>query len=92
MPPKAKATKPKKINGYSRPADISLGTVLTDTHKNAWKVGPSIGSGGFGDIYSCCSATSPGKKSDDYPHVVKIVSQGLLGFVNNSVNNRIASF
>lgn len=71
MPPK----KAKKINGYERPAVISLGTVLTDMQKNAWKVGPSIGSGGFGDIYACCSAASPTKKkADDYPHVVKIVS------------------
>lgn len=72
MPPKAKA-KPKKINGYTRPADISLGTVLTDNQKRTWKVGPSIGSGGFGDIYSCCDAANPVKKTDDYPYVVKIV-------------------
>lgn len=75
MPPKAKP-KPKKVNGYARPAEIPLGTVLTDTHKNAWKVGPSIGSGGFGDIYSCCSNANPVKKADDYPHVVKIVRRG----------------
>lgn len=78
MPPKAKP-KPKKVNGYARPADIALGTILTDTFKNAWKVGPSIGSGGFGDIYSCCSAAEPVKKVDDYPHVVKIVSDTSSG-------------
>lgn len=80
MPPK----KAKKINGYARPADISLGTILTDTQKQAWKVGPSIGSGGFGDIYSCCSAASPVKKTDDYPNVVKIVSDERNWFVRLS--------
>lgn len=72
MPPKAK---PKKANGYERPAEIKLGTVLTDNMKNSWKVGPSIGSGGFGDIYSCISAGGGhSKKAEDYPHVLKIVS------------------
>ena len=79
MPPKAAAAKPKKkANGYARPADVALGTVLTDTHKQSWKVGPSIGSGGFGEIYSCCSAASPPKKTEDYPNVVKIVSRRVI--------------
>lgn len=84
MPPKGNA-KPKKINGYQRPAHVSLGTVLADTQKNSWKVGPSIGSGGFGDIYSCCNAASPVKKTDDYPYVVKIVSGTVDGIMGVSI-------
>lgn len=67
--------KPKKktAKSYARPASIKLGTILTDNTKKQWKVGPSVGSGGFGDIYSCCSADASPKKATDYPHVVKIV-------------------
>lgn len=70
---KKPANKRKNANGYVKSEKVPLGTILTDTQRNTWKVGPSIGSGGFGDIYSACPGSSS-SKSDSYQYVVKIVS------------------
>lgn len=76
MATKGKATvkRPAKKNGYQMPEPLKAGDVLKDTQKGQWKVGVSIGVGGFGEIYSACDAASSIKKVDDYPFVVKIVS------------------
>ncbi|XP_065074831.1 nucleosomal histone kinase 1 [Ochlerotatus camptorhynchus] len=66
----------KAANGYQMPEPVPPGTVLTDMTKRQWKVGPSIGSGGFGEIYCACDASSGVKKPDDYPYVVKIEPHG----------------
>lgn len=66
----------KKKNGYVKSEKIPLGEILTDLSGQGWKIGPSIGSGGFGDIYCACKAGSSGKK--DYDCVIKIVSNFLL--------------
>ena len=63
----------KKKNGYEMPKAAKPGMVLIDTLKNQWKIGKSIGVGGFGEIYSACNATAPTKNIDDYPFVVKLV-------------------
>lgn len=68
----------KAANGYQMPEPVPPGTVLTDMAKRQWKVGPSIGSGGFGEIYCACEVGSGVKKPDDYPYVVKIVSCALV--------------
>lgn len=86
MPPKAAsstaakkkaAPKPKKANanGYKLPEKMPLGEILTDIAKNQWKLGPSIGMGGFGEIYSACQV-KPGTK-EAFKYVVKIVSRSL---------------
>lgn len=83
MPRVAKATKnaanvakkipaKKKKNGYDKPEEIPRGEILTDISKKQWKIGPSIGMGGFGEIYSACKATNSPKNLEDYDHVVKI--------------------
>lgn len=79
MPPKKAAAggvakkKGAKAGGYQMPEPLPVGSVLTDLCKQQWKIGPSIGTGGFGEIYSACraGATAP-KRTDDYPFVVKI--------------------
>lgn len=64
----------KKANGYKMPAPIPVGEVITDViEKKKWRIGPSIGVGGFGEIYSACEHGSP-KKGKNYPFVIKIVS------------------
>lgn len=64
----------KKANGYKMPAPIATGEVIHDTiGKKKWRIGPSIGVGGFGEIYSACDHESSSKGSN-YPFVVKIVS------------------
>lgn len=72
---KAPAKKPvKKKNGYQMPKKAKPGTILIDNQKKQWKIGESIGIGGFGEIYSACDASSSIKKIEDYPFVVKLVS------------------
>lgn len=73
MPPKtAKKPVPKKKNGYVMPEKIPLGEILTDLNKISYKIGPSIGAGGFGEIYSATKAENV--KPENYEYVVKIVS------------------
>lgn len=69
------APKKGKKSLYAKPAPVKLGEILQDQSKVQWKIGPSIGTGGFGEIYSACKVSSPTKKVEDYPYVVKIVSQ-----------------
>lgn len=47
-----KAPRKKAANGYKLPDPIPAGEVLTDIAKKQWIIGPSIGVGGFGEIYS----------------------------------------
>ena len=63
MPPKSKAAKPKAksaavkpriaANGYRLCDPLPKGEVLMDMTNKEWIIGTSIGSGGFGDIYTC---------------------------------------
>lgn len=64
---------PKKNNKTVLPDPLPNGEVLTDLAKKKWCLGPSIGVGGFGEIYSACDYSEGGKKSS-YQYVVKIVS------------------
>lgn len=87
MPPKkavagAGAAKKKSAkNAYQMPEHLPPGSVLTDLFKQQWHTGPSIGTGGFGEIYSASKAgggTAAKTKSDDHPFVVKIVSISMI--------------
>ncbi|KAK5647602.1 hypothetical protein RI129_002494 [Pyrocoelia pectoralis] len=60
---------PRAKNGYKLPPPLPLGTVVEDINKNKWKLGPSIGKGGFGEIYSAKDASST---VSSFPYVVKI--------------------
>lgn len=69
----------KKANGYKMPAPIPVGEVINDPiAKKKWRIGPSIGVGGFGEIYSACEHTGSPKKASSYPYVVKIVSIAII--------------
>ncbi|XP_028171803.1 serine/threonine-protein kinase VRK1-like [Ostrinia furnacalis] len=69
---KKAAAAPKK-NGYKMPAPIPVGEVIHNTiAKKKWRIGPSIGVGGFGEIYSACEHENSPKKGSNYPLVVKI--------------------
>ncbi|CAB3230402.1 unnamed protein product [Arctia plantaginis] len=72
MAGRAKKAAPKKKGaGYKMPDPIPLGEVIKDTlFKKEWRIGPSIGVGGFGEIYSACDNTS--KSKADYPYAIKI--------------------
>ncbi|XP_066244905.1 serine/threonine-protein kinase VRK1 isoform X3 [Euwallacea similis] len=64
MPPKKKAA-----NGYKFAEPLPKGTLLKDISKKTWRLGHSIGKGGFGEIYC---VQEEGSKGNDYPYVVKI--------------------
>lgn len=84
LPAAVKVTKKRKANGYQMPERIPIGTVLTDLSKQQWKIGPSIGVGGFGEIYCACKANEAPKKHEDYPYVVKVVN--FLYLCSSSMN------
>ncbi|XP_048481436.1 uncharacterized protein LOC125489492 [Plutella xylostella] len=70
---KTAAAPKKKANGYKMPAPIATGEVIHDTlMKKKWRIGPSIGVGGFGEIYLACQHENSPKKGSDYPFVIKI--------------------
>lgn len=55
-------------NGNKLPEELPIGHRLVDTTKRQWLIGPSIGSGGFGEIY----LTKPyDKKVDDLKRQTK---------------------
>ncbi|CAH1999481.1 unnamed protein product [Acanthoscelides obtectus] len=67
---KAKAApKRKAATGYKLAEHIPAGEILQDISKTKWKLGPSIGHGGFGEIYSAQDYSKGGSK---YPFVIKI--------------------
>ncbi|CAG9829101.1 unnamed protein product [Diabrotica balteata] len=68
--PKA-SLKKKAANGYKLPEPFTEGEVLEDVAKKKWILGPSIGKGGFGEIYS---AKEYGSKDSKYPYAIKIES------------------
>ena len=55
--------------------NIPLGEVITDSAKQQWQIGPSIGANGCSKIYCANKANDSTKKYDDYPYVAKLVSQ-----------------
>lgn len=65
MPPKKKAA-----NGYKFAEPLPKGIIVEDLAKKRWRLGPSIGKGGFGEIYSAQEESAKGEK---YPYVIKIV-------------------
>lgn len=67
---KAGAAGAKKSKLYNMPEKIKEGTLLRDMMKTEWKIGPSIGTGGFGEIYSACR-----QGENKYDYVVKCVSK-----------------
>ena len=53
LPKKAKIEEPRRSpNGYILPDPLPQGLILTDLKKQRWKLGKSVGLGGFGEIYS----------------------------------------
>lgn len=59
MPPK----KGKKgAAGYRLPAPMEAGTTLTDLAKRSWVLGPSVGSGGFGALYTAKEKGGEGRQ------------------------------
>ncbi|KAH8418068.1 hypothetical protein KR222_011406 [Zaprionus bogoriensis] len=69
--PKAAPAKKPKGKLYAMPEKLKEGTILTDLAKGQWRIGSSIGIGGFGEIYAACRN---GEKN--YDAVVKCEPHG----------------
>ncbi|PNF23470.1 Serine/threonine-protein kinase VRK1 [Cryptotermes secundus] len=70
----AEMEQPKKrvaANGNILPDPISEGEVLIDLARNQWKLGRSIGIGGFGEVY-LASSNAYEPVGSDADHVVKV--------------------
>ncbi len=63
-----------KNKPYARPDAISTGEILTDIFNKKWKMGKSIGAGGFGDIYLASDDISKPVNEKTAQYVIKIVS------------------
>lgn len=61
---------PRKKDLYKMPDPISAGTILSDLAGRKWILDKSIGTGGFGEVYS--GAPYEGKIPKNYPNVIKI--------------------
>ena len=61
-------------NGYILPDPLPEGLVLTDLVKGRWRIGKSVGLGGFGEIYSATSWNEDESRFnlDDESYVVKV--------------------
>ncbi|XP_063224512.1 serine/threonine-protein kinase VRK1 [Bacillus rossius redtenbacheri] len=74
-PRKPAARKPaarKPARGHVLPETLPEGEVLVDTRKRSWRLGPPVGTGGFGAVYAASEvATNSG---DEY--VIKIEPHG----------------
>ncbi|XP_068239405.1 serine/threonine-protein kinase VRK1-like isoform X1 [Palaemon carinicauda] len=65
---------PKKrvaANGFKLPDPITPGVVVTDVAKQQWKIGCSIGVGGFGEIY-LASKDTINPVGNDADYVIKV--------------------
>ena len=61
--------KPQRSRAYKMPPPLPAGEVLTDAVKHRWRLGVSVGKGGFGEIYRAVPVGS----AQDVHHVIKIV-------------------
>jgi len=71
--------KPRKSpNGYILPDPLPQGLVLTDLRNQKWKIGKSVGLGGFGEIYSAALLNGNSLSAEDYVVKVEPHSNGPL--------------
>ncbi|KAI4471184.1 casein kinase-related [Holotrichia oblita] len=64
MPKAIKAAPKKKQNGYKMPDPLPPGEILKDMVGKKWKLGSSIGKGGFGEIYAAQEYSEGSTKID----------------------------
>ncbi|XP_046651626.1 serine/threonine-protein kinase VRK1-like isoform X2 [Daphnia pulicaria] len=76
MPPKAAASRPaaakKKAPIHKLPDPIRDGEIVRDIQKRQWRLGKSIGVGGFGEIYAASDNIDKQVNAADAQYVIKI--------------------
>jgi len=71
--------KPRRSpNGYLLPDPLPQGLVIKDLRKQKWKIGKSIGLGGFGEIYSAALLDDKSLSEEEYVVKVEPHSNGPL--------------
>jgi len=71
--------KPRRSpNGYILPDPLPQGLVLKDLRNQNWKIGKSVGLGGFGEIYSAALLNGKSLSAEDYVVKVEPHSNGPL--------------
>ncbi|PNF22731.1 Nucleosomal histone kinase 1 [Cryptotermes secundus] len=76
MAMKKTARQRKAANGYKLPDPIPVGEIVRDVTKKEWQIGPSIGIGGFGEIYAASDVSHSPRKKAALPYVIKIEPHG----------------
>lgn len=94
MPPKAAVARPaakKKAPIHKLPDPIRDGEIVRDIQKREWRLGKSIGVGGFGEIYAASDKIDKPVSAADAQYVIKIEphSNGPL-FVEMNFYMRVA--
>jgi len=75
----AEELKPRRSpNGYLLPDPLPQGLVIKDLRNQKWKIGKSIGLGGFGEIYSAALLNGNSLSAEDYVVKVEPHSNGPL--------------
>lgn len=69
--------KAKKSGPYKMPPPLPAGEVISDMAKRSWKLGVSVGKGGFGEIYRA-APLGPSAASQLADHVIKIVGPVMM--------------
>ena len=64
---------PKKRGPWKVPPPLPIGELLTDFEKKQWVLGPSVGKGGFGEIYLAAPQRSDASLANA-TYAIKIVS------------------
>jgi len=71
--------KPRRSpNGYILPDPLPQGLLITDLRGQKWKIGKSVGLGGFGEIYSAALLDGNSLSAEDYVVKVEPHSNGPL--------------
>jgi len=71
--------KPRRSpNGYILPDPLPQGLLITDLRRQKWKIGKSVGLGGFGEIYSAALLDGNSLSAEDYVVKVEPHSNGPL--------------
>ena len=81
MPETSSSSAPRRSpNGYILPDPLPAGLIVTDLQKGQWRIGKSVGLGGFGEIYSATSWNGDGQGFEPSTEnfVVKVVSQNIF--------------
>lgn len=76
-------SKPKKTaKAYKFPEHFPSGFIIKDSSKKEWQIQSTIGTGGFGEIYSGCEVGVSSKHNNSFPYAIKVVSCLIISLID----------